>query len=75
MRFPKARVIALKGKVSWQLKGKEYFRVIPHNKPHTRNLWDEPRRVPAFAQVSSSNELSRRWILYSISWRVGIGGF
>lgn len=32
-------VTALKGKISWQLGGKEYHKVTLYNKPHPRDLW------------------------------------
>jgi hypothetical protein len=36
--FKAVSVAALKGKVSWQLGTKEYLKVIPQNKHHTRYL-------------------------------------
>ena len=39
--FPGESVADLRGKVSSQLGGKEYHKVTPHNKPHTRRLLGE----------------------------------
>lgn len=36
--FPSVSVVALRGKISWQLGAKEYHKVTPHNKLHTRDL-------------------------------------
>lgn len=49
----------MKGKVSRQLKAKEYHKVIPHNKPHTRNLLGETRGRCLYF-IRNSRELSRR---------------
>lgn len=75
-------VTAGMGKVSWQSGAKEYHKVTPHNKPHTRAFSgrEKHRRVAASAEVRSSVELSRRRGLYSISYGwcfpgwPGIGG-
>ena len=58
--FPSGSVTALRGKVSWQLGAKEYHKVTPHNKPHTRDLLGKTQRVvAASAWVRSSKELNR----------------
>jgi hypothetical protein len=36
--YPIVSGTALKGKVSWQSRDKEYHKVTPHNTPHTRDL-------------------------------------
>jgi hypothetical protein len=36
--FPNRSVANVKGKLSWQTGAREYHKVTPHNKPHTRDL-------------------------------------
>lgn len=65
-----ASVTALRGKVSWWSGVKEYHKVIQQQ---TTNLtqeidWERHKRVAASGQGRSSSELSRRHILYRISW-------
>lgn len=37
--FPSTSVTALKGNVSGQMEVKEYYKITPSNKHHTRDLW------------------------------------
>jgi hypothetical protein len=52
-------VTALRGKESWQLGAKEYPKVTPQNKTHTRDLLGKGQQG-ASVQERSSKELSRR---------------
>ena len=70
------------GKVSWPLGAKKYHKVTLHNKPHTFIVkqtsviyWERHKTVAAPAQERSSQELSRRQVLYRVSWEVGKWSF
>lgn len=71
---PYGNIVALKGKLSWQLEVKKYHKLTPHNKLHTRDLLEKRKnhkRVAASAQRRNSRELSRRQAFYRFSWRKG----
>lgn len=61
---------AVKEKVSWQSRAKEYHQFILHNKHHKGDLLGgkKPKKMASSAQVRSNRKLSRREGLFRVSW-------